>query len=132
MHTNVASRFEWVPVPCRLAYVAEVRDVVARGVFAADAEEEVLRPLVVRAPDPKSHRPVGQDPPEVGFPDGLYCGRVQSSTFGVEDMLQFIGLAIGFDELEESSEFVKIGQGRAGQGRAAEQGRAEQTGGTAS
>ena len=93
-------RVERALVPSLLSYVAEVRDVVARGLLAADPEEEVLRPLVVGAPDPKPQRPVGQEPPEVGLPDGLYGGRIQVSLFREEDVIQLVGLAIGLDELQ--------------------------------
>jgi len=81
------------------SHVAEVLDVVARGLLAADPEEEVLRPLVVGAPDLQAHRPVGQDPPEVGLPDGLYGGRVYVPLLGEEDVLQLVSIAVGLDEL---------------------------------
>ena len=85
--------------PSLLSYVAEVRDVVASGLFAADPDEEALHPLVVGAPDPKAQRPVGQEPPEVGLPDGSYGGRVQVSFFREEYVMRLVGLAVGIDEL---------------------------------
>ena len=104
-------------VPSLLSYVAEVRDVVARGLLSTDPEEDVLRPLVVGAPDPKAHRSVGQEPPEVGLPDGLYGGRVQVPLFWEEYVLQLVGLAIGLDELQSSTEVTIFKQNREEHGR---------------
>ena len=101
-----------------MSYAAEVRDVVASGLISTDPEEEVLRPLVVGAPDPKAQRPVSQESPEVGLPDGLYGGRVQVSFFREEDVIQLVSLTVGLDELELSSEVNIFLQSRAEQGGA--------------
>lgn len=60
----------------QFSHRAKVVNIIAVGWLAADSEEEVLRPLVVGAPHLHSNNPVDQNAPEVGLPNGLYCGCV--------------------------------------------------------
>lgn len=93
-----------------MAYRAEVVDVVARRLLPADPEEEKLRPLIVGAPNPNAQGPVVQQPPEVGLPVFLYCGRVQVPVRGVEDVWQLVAHAVGPDKLQAEGGKVEAEQ----------------------